>query len=249
MNEFVEFEKKLLKNNSQLALNKFGVNLLYPNSEDSIARRDYVKYRLGASFQSLRFLKSTISGYQKHYLILGEDTGDKLQASYEAIDQVSYCFDNLIFNLASLSDYFGNYLGLYLFGPKSQTLKWSGFVNKSAAEKFDENFEKLTASEHKHWFTKLHSYRGDIIHRKVILVEIDGFANTKFMPNTVDKFDFSMNDSLKKYFHIFRNSDEKEVYNCANEICIRTIEGLQKLLDVSESVIFDEKFKKICQKA
>ena len=234
----------MLKNDSQLAMNKFGMNFMHPNSEDSIARRDYVMHRLGASVQCLNFLKSTISNYQIHYQKIGKDTGEKLQVTYEAINQVSYCFDNLIFNFSSLSDYFGNYLGLYLFGPKNQTLKWNGFVNKVAASSFDDKLEKLVASENKYWFTKLHSYRGDIIHRKAILVEIDGFENTLFMPHTVDEFTFIINDSLKKYFHVFRKSEEKEVLNCAQEIGLRTIGGLTKILDASENVVFDEKNKK-----
>lgn len=217
---------------------------MYPHSGDSITRRDYMTHRLGATVQCLRFLESTISHYQTHYQKIGTDTGEKLHASFDAINQVSYCFDNLIFNLASLSDYFGNYLGLFLYGPKNQTLKWNGFVNKVTADNSDDDFLRIVANENKYWFTKLHSYRGDIIHRKAILVEINGFNNTLFMPHTVDEFTFTINDSLKKYFHIFRNSKENEILYCAKSIWLKTIESLTTILDASENVIFDEMHKK-----
>ncbi|NRQ44571.1 hypothetical protein HRH59_18685 [Rheinheimera sp. YQF-2] len=243
VNLFREFDRKLLKNNLQLALNKFGQNLMYPNSMECVTRRDYIQHRLGAIFQQMSILKQFIDAHINKYERNNGDTGEQLELTFNAINQLSYCFDNLLFNLGSLSDYFGNYLGLYLYGPKNQTLKWNGFVNKTNVVYSGNSFNALVSKEHREWFTKLHEYRGDIIHRKAILVEVEGFENKRFMPHTVEKLNFEINDSLKKYFHIFRNDENQELYYSAEKIANRTLVGLIEILDASEIISFDESFK------
>jgi len=241
---FREFDRKLLKNNSQLALNKYGQNLMFPHSKECATRRDYVLHRLGATFQQMSILRRFIEAHIKKYEGNNGDTGEQLDLTFNAINQLSYCFDNLLFNLGLLSDYFGNYLGLCLYGPKFQTSKWSGFVNKTNDVYAGKDFGSLLAKEHREWFTRLHEYRGDIIHRKAILIEVSGFENKRFMPHTVEQLNFQINDALKKYFHLFRREENQELYYCAEKICNRTIDGLSKILDASERIVFDESFKR-----
>lgn len=245
MEIFKEFDRKLLKNNSQLALNKYGQNLIYPHSKECATRRDYIFHRLRATFQQISILRQFIDAHINKYEDNSGDTGDQLDLTFNAINQLSYCFDNLIFNLGSLSDYFGNYLGLYIYGPKSQSLKWNGFVKKTNDVYAGKDFNTLIVREHHEWFTKLHEYRGDIIHRKAILVEVAGFENKKFMPQAVEKLEFEINDSLKKYFHIFRKDENQELYYCAEKICHRTLSGLSEILDCSEQIDFADSFKKL----
>ncbi|MDO8826098.1 hypothetical protein [Methylophaga sp.] len=244
MQIFREFDRKLLKNNSQLALNKYGQNLMFPHSKECTTRRDYVKHRLGATFQQMSILKQFIDVHVKKYEVNSGDTGDQLDLTFNAINQLSYCFDNILFNLGSLSDYFGNYLGLYLYGPKCQTLKWNGFVKKTKEVYSEHDFGTLVAREHHEWFNRLHEFRGDIIHRKAILIEVTGFENKRFMPHTVERLKFEINDSLKKYFHLFRNDENKELYYCTEKISSRTISGLSEILDASEKISFDNSFKR-----
>lgn len=247
MQTFRQFDRKLLKNNSQLALNKYGQNLMFPHSKECATRRDYVLHRLGATFQQMSILRQFIDAHTKKYEGNSGETGEQLDLTFNAINQLSYCFDNLLFNLGSLSDYFGNYLGLYLYGPKCQTLKWSGFVNKTNDVYAGNEFGALLAKEHREWFTKLHEYRGDIIHRKAILIEVEGFENKRFMPHTVERLEFKINDALKKYFHLFRKDENQELYYCAEKISNRTINGLSEILDASEAINFDPSFKNFRQ--
>ena len=236
MEEFKTFDRQLLKNCSNLIFNKHGRHIPVPNSDEIYTRRDYVNYRLGASFQQLGFLNQVINNQAGRYKEIGDDTGDKLLFTYTAIKQVSYCLDNLIFNLASMSDYIGNYLGLLIYGLKFQTIKWNGLVNKTNEKYKDHEFGQLLSAEHREWFTKLHGYRGDIIHRKAIMVEVDGFNNTKMFPTTVENLNFIVNNSLKKYFHVFRGPEKIEVVSCANELCKRTLSGLSTILATSETI-------------
>lgn len=243
MQAFRDFDRKLLLNNSKLALNKFGQNLMFPNSSECATRRNYIQHRLGATFQQLSFLRQVTDAHAKKYQNESRDTGEKLERTINAINQASYCFDNLIFNLGSLSDYFGNYLGLYIYGPKYQTLKWSGFVDKTHEMYKDHPFLAVVAHENKDWFSKLHGYRGDIIHKKAILVEVAGFENKRLLPHTVDRLEFIINPSLKKHFHLLRRGENNDLVSCAEEICVRTITGLSRTLDESEKIEFDPSHK------
>lgn len=243
MQVFGEFHKKLLSNNSQLALNKYGQNLMFPHSKECATRRDYILHRLGATAQQMSILRQIIGSQIGRYENNSGDTGEKLDLTFNAINRLSYCLDNLIFNLGSLSDYFGNYLGLYIYGPKSQTLKWSGFVNKTKDIYKNHEFNALVAKEHRDWFTRLHEYRGDIIHRKAILVEVKGFENKRVFPHAVEELNFEINDALKKYFHIFRKDENQELNYCAEKVCQRSLDGLYRILDASEKIRFDDSFK------
>jgi hypothetical protein len=94
-----------------------------PGSDAIYARRDYVNYRLGASFQQLGILMQVVKSQADKYENIKGDAGEEIIFTMSAIKQVSYCLDNLIFNLASMSDYVGNYLGLFIYGSKFQTIK------------------------------------------------------------------------------------------------------------------------------
>jgi len=236
LEEFKTFDRQLLQNCSNLIFNKHGRHVPVPNSDEIYSRRNYVKYRLGASFQQLGFLIQIIKNKASKYKKVAKDTDDKLLFTFKAIEQVSYCLDNLIFNLASMSDYIGNYLGLLIYGPNFQTIKWNGFVKKTNVIYKDHEFGNLLSAEHKDWFDKLHNYRGDIIHRKVLLVEVDGFRNTRMLPVTVENLNFIVNDSLKKYFHVFRRSGKTPVIDCGYEFCKRTLSGFSNILTTSETL-------------
>jgi len=244
MQIFNEFERKLFDNALQLALNKYGQNLMFPHSKDCVIRRDYIIHRLGAASQQMFFLQQLAENHAKRYKNSSGDKGEKLKLTFNAINQLSYCFDNLIFNLASLSDYFGNYLGLYLYGPNFQNLHWNGFVKKTREIYSGHDFLALVSEEHKEWFNHLHNYRGDIIHRKVILVEVAGFENTLYFPQTVEYLEFEINDALKRYFHLFKKDENQNLLYFAEQICFKTLDGLFKILDSSELIEFDESYKR-----
>ncbi len=241
MEYFKNFDRQLLKNCSNLILNRHGRHIPVPNSDEIYARRDYVNYRLGASFQQLGFLMQVAKSQSAKYASIKGDTGEEIIFTMNAIKQVSYCLDNLIFNLASMSDYVGNYLGLLIYGSKYQTIKWNGLINKTNEIYKEHDFGKMLSSEHKDWFTRLHGFRGDIIHRKAIMVEVKGFTNTRMMCESVGSLNFIVNDSLKAYFHMIRNEKDVSVEECAHRFSERTIVGLSNLLKASESLDISEK--------
>lgn len=192
----------------------------------------------------MSLLRQLIDDHANRYENSTVDKKDKLKLTFNAINQLSFCFDNLIFNLGSLSDYFGNYLGLYLYGPNFQALHWNGFVRKTREVYAGHDFLELVSTENKEWFDRLQNYRGAIIHRKAILVEVAGFKNKRFFPHTVEKLEFEINDALKKYFPLLRKGDNQHLYYCAERICVRTLKGLFEILDLSELIEFDESFKR-----
>ena len=241
MSEFKKFESALLRNNIELQKRKFGRNNDVPDQEDMFARRDYVMYRLGASYSELESLKSLIENTKSAYDSISPGQWERIEALIHSQNHVTYCFDNLIFNLASMSDYFGNYISLYLYGPKFQNVKWSGFVNKSLDVHRELEFGELVALENREWFTKIHSFRGDIIHKKVLKAQIDGFEFTHFNPQEVPKLDFKINSKLKQYFHIFRDNGDNDLFRCALKISNRTLQGMMNLMEGSEKIAFDKK--------
>lgn len=243
MKNFKELEVALLRNNIELAKRKFGRNNSIPDGDAIIARRDYALYRLGGAFHQIDLLSQTIQAFKKKYDSQLPLKFERIETIYHARNHVSYCFDNLIFNLASLSDYIGNYLGLYVFGPKFQTMKWNGFANKCATEFSDHSFGRTVASKHSQWFAKIHEFRGDLIHRKSITAEVKGYKDTRIFPQEVQNLEFELNRSVKQYFHIFRDSDSNDLLESAKTISVKTIDGFRAILSESEKIEFDEKYK------
>ena len=241
MSEFKKFESALLRNNIELQKRKFGRNNGVPDQEDMLSRRDYVMYRLGASYSELASLKSLIESTKSAYDSISPGQWERIETLIHSQNLVTYCFDNLVFNLASMSDYFGNYISLYLYGPKFQNVKWSGFVNKSLDVHRELEFGELVALENREWFTKIHSFRGDIIHKKVLKAQIDGFEFTRFNPQEVPKLDFKINSKLKQYFHIFRDYGDNDLFRCAVKISNRTLQGMMNIMEGSEKIVFDKK--------
>ena len=88
-------------------------------------------------------------------------------------------------------------------------------------------------------------YRGDVIHRKAILVEVEGYKNTKLFPTPVDSLHFVINDSLNKYFHLIRKSENRDLHHCAEALFKRTLDGFSEILSESENLDFDKKHQKI----
>lgn len=243
MKNFQALEVALMRNNIELAKHKFGRNNSIPDSDAIMARRDHALYRLGGAFHQLALLSQTIQAFKKKYESQTPWDVERIETIYHARNHVSYCFDNLIFNLASLSDYIGNYLGLYVFGPKFQKIKWSGFANKCAAGYSGHPFGRIVAAENSQWFTKIHAFRGDLIHHKSIMATVQDYKETRLFPQEVQNLEFELNSSVKTYFHIFRDSDSNDLLESARTIAARTIDGFMAILNESEKIEFDEKHK------
>ena len=121
---------------------------------------------------------------------------------------LSFIFDDIVFNSASMFDYIGNLVGLAYLGPNKTRLKWNGALN-SSRDKSNPIYgapvaEKLLIA-HKEWVDHLMNYRGDTIHHKIDL----GTAGHKFEISK-EKLDVKLNAhipcSLAK--SIFQNKSD-----------------------------------------
>lgn len=243
MKEFAELETALYRNNLELARRKFGRNNDVPDRDAIIARRDYTAYRLGGASHQLGLLSQTINAFKNKYDSQRPQQIERIETIYHAKNHVSYCFDNLIFNLASLSDYFANYLGLYVFGPRFQSIKWSGFTNKCADIYSEHPFGLIVASQHRQWFTRIHEFRGELIHQKSMTASVKGYVDTRYFPQEVSNLEFELNNSVKRYFHIFRGIESNDLLESAKTISARSLVGFSDILIESEKIEFDEKHK------
>lgn len=84
-------------------------------------------------------------------------------------DELSYLFDDIVFNLCSLLDYFGDLIGVIYISDHKQSIKWKGCC-KSARDDNNEfskrNVAKVIDQEDRDWVDRLYEYRAKLIHYK-----------------------------------------------------------------------------------
>ena len=224
-----------------LILSKFGRHNDAPNFEDIMARRDHLTYRLSAASHNHNILIQSVNHSIQQYNLLPSGEFERIEAIVHAIDRTSFCFDDLVFNLASLLDYFGNYLGLLIYGPKCQTLKWSGFINKVNSETTETELFHIAKDENSKWFNRVLEFRGDVFHRKALKSEVKDYVHTYVFPQEVQVMEILGSSSLRKYFSILRDLDHPSLIECANLVAVRTLEGMARIINATETYKFDEK--------
>ena len=225
-----------------LILSKFGRHNDTPNHEDIMARRDHLTYRLSAASHNQNILVQAVHHSINHYDSLPAGEFERVEAINHAIDRTSFCFDDLVFNLASLLDYFGNYLGLFIYGPKHQTLKWSGFINKVHSETTETELFSVSKDENSMWFNRVLEYRGDVFHRKALKSEVKDYVHTYVFPQDVPAMEILGSSSLRKYFSILRKLDQPSLIECSNLVVARTLEGIERIIRATKTYKFDEKY-------
>lgn len=150
---------------------------------------------------------------------------------------LSYIFDDVVFNSASMFDYVGNLVGLTYLGPTESRLKWSGALN-SVRDKNNLIYgvpvaEKLV-NAHRKWVDPLMSYRGDTIHHKIDL----GKANHAF-DFTGGDLDTALNvhvpSSLSK--RIFKNERELGLVEGSMQIAETSARYCNEILSCMESTM------------
>lgn len=84
-------------------------------------------------------------------------------------NHMSYIFDDIVFNLCSILDYFGNLIGVIYIGDHKQGIKWTGCC-KSARDvknEFHNNgIAEVIDQEDRDWVDHLYKYRSRLIHNK-----------------------------------------------------------------------------------
>lgn len=72
---------------------------------------------------------------------------------------------------------------------------------------------------------------------------VKDYVDTRMFPQEVERLEFELNDSVKHYFHIFRDSNGSDLLESAKMISIRTLAGFNVILVESEKIEFDEKYR------
>jgi len=137
------------------------------SDEARILLRDSIFYRLNCINYHLILLINTYNAILK-------DMGENMFNIDEGLiksgqNSLTYIFDDIIFNLSSLLDYFGGLVGCIYISDNKQKQKWTGCVKASR----DSNnllhklrISKLIDFEDRTWMGQLYDYRSRLIHYK-----------------------------------------------------------------------------------
>lgn len=82
-----------------------------------------------------------------------------------------FAFDDFIFNLVSLYDYYANLVAFILIGGQKKRIGWNGLTKSSMDKKnkfYKLSIAKLIATHENEWVKRISDYRAEIIHYNLI---------------------------------------------------------------------------------
>jgi len=241
--DYKKIDMQIMHVTNNIIKNKYDRHNNVPNFEEIMTRRDYLIYRIAAIQYNHHLLNTNANHFSQLYEKIEPGDTKRFHLIYTSVNQTSFCFDDLIFNLASMLDYLGNYIGILIYGAKCQTIKWDGLVNKVNNDKNKNELHQAVIIENCDWFNKIIEYRGHVIHRKALKCEVEGFdLNERFAVREIPKLKLIVNPGLKKYFSIFRKEINRDIDYCSNKIVDRTLDGISKLLEVMQKYEFNQKY-------
>ncbi len=190
-----------------------------------------IQYRLNSVEWHLRNLCQQHNYYEK--ILAKEGLGNSKWSEQHSL---YYLFDDFIFNLISLYDYFGSYIYLS-FVDQNKTKKMWNRLAKAAGDKNNDFsnciLAKAVFTHHKEWVANLNNYRAEIIHYKLnhgnaikkISVDVaKGISNTKLM--------YSVPDDLVRLLTLgncYKNEAGVDLHFGAIEIAKRSVFSLKEL--------------------
>jgi len=133
-----------------------------------------------------------------------------------AQDTLLFIFDDIIFNIISLVDYFGNLISVIYSGEQYRNKKWKGLLNLINNKEDKLPIDDLIIQHNKDWVNDLTEYRAKIFHydrdkTKTIIYGIYGGVSTyvatpkKFIKSMKNfPTDLSMNDQPP---HLIKSCD------------------------------------------
>lgn len=140
-----------------------------------LQQRDSVLYR----FESLSFHLSLLgNSLEKYASLIGEEgPTDRTERAHlrAAANEALYLLDDIVFNSASMFDYWAGLVAAIFLGPHRHTIKWnnlrrtlsgSATDRPSAGEAFlvDSSSARRILHLHGEWVDALFAYRSDVIH-------------------------------------------------------------------------------------
>jgi hypothetical protein len=132
---------------------------------DMFRLRDNVVYRLS----SLDWHLQSLCSHHEHYEAkFKKDSYDP--NIFYAKTVLFFIFDDFVFNLISLYDYYANLLAYFLLSPNKQTIGWNSLAKTAKGN--NNQFSKFKFSkdiwQHNHeWVMKINDFRSKVIHRNV----------------------------------------------------------------------------------
>jgi hypothetical protein len=157
-------------------------------------------------------------------------------SSWYKYDTLNYLFDDFVFNLISLYDYFGSFLYVSFVDPQKPKKMWSRLAN-AAGNKNNEFSNCLLAKEifqhHREWVIKLNQYRAEVIHYNLK----QGNAKKKISIDNVKgtmkaELQVSLPEDLVKLLSLEeckQNENGVDMQFGAIEIVKRSTKGIKKL--------------------
>lgn len=162
-----EFRNMLIKMVINVVLDKTGHLNSSHFSKEIFRLRDNVIYRLSSLTWHVHKLLSNHAYYESQY----QEKPKEFSVDY-AKHSTFFVFDDLIFNLISLYDYYANLIAYFLIGQGKQTIGWNSLA-KSANGK-DNKFSSLPIAKevwkHDHeWVNSIQDFRSKLIHRNIYM--------------------------------------------------------------------------------
>lgn len=196
---------------------------------------DSIQYRLNAVDWHLRNLCQHHDYFERKLAEKGLGSAD-----WSEQHSLYYLFDDFIFNLISLYDYFGSYLYSSFVDPNKPKKMWSRLA-KAASDKNNDFSNCIIAKEilqhHREWVAKLNDYRAEVIHyklnhgnaKKKISIDVaKGLKKAELMyslPNNLVE--------LMKLHDCHKNESGVDLQFGAIEIAKRSIIALNKLTKIA----------------
>ena len=162
---FEIFHNELIELVMNVAIDKTGKYKKDHFTIDMFRLRDNVLYRLS----SLDWHLQSLCDHHEHYETkFKKDSYDPIILYAKSV--LFFIFDDFIFNLMSLYDYYANLLAYFLITPNKQSIGWNSLAKTAKGN--NNQFSKLKFSkdiwQHNHeWVIKIHDFRSKVIHRNV----------------------------------------------------------------------------------
>lgn len=157
-------------------------------------------------------------------------------------DQVMYIFDDIVFNICSMLDYFGNLIGLLYIGRNKMNIKWNG-IAKAAMDNNNKLSKTLVAplikKQHRNWINHLFGYRSRLIHHKRDTVGSKKSINID-VKNQQIGIDFHI-DVPNEFVKIIKKLSKKEIKEKELTIFNVAVWISEESLDVLNTIVIKAK--------
>lgn len=240
MNHFLDLEKEISKYLIDICIDLKRKNLsLSPVGHIKYKMRDSLIYRMNA-IQFHYYLLKTAK--QKGLEILSNDFPNNDPIKHiNIVKEIYYLFDDLIFNIASIFDYLGNFVGYIYLGESKIKIKWNGIVSScfDKSSKIENNkLKEFIIESNKAFVNHLYGYRSDIIHEKM-----DGSESIKSvkikMPGPIEhEFIIRIPKMLKSKLKYLKANNDDDITTIACMLVKKTLDITKTILEIiAEEII------------